>query len=164
MIFTAIEVCHLFHIQLTKYSHFICLHGPKFVSSPVCACVFMCILCFAWGSAMSGPAYRREPPQRNNEELYGGDRMGSRYAVELSPNHLINCAFCHTHTQTRALSHTPTTQAYLQCTDRAADRCHLQATISRGKEQRVHIYSSPANCRLCRQQTNQNVRTNSTHI
>lgn len=49
---------------------------------------------------MSGPAYRRELPQPNNEELYGGDRMGSRYAVELGPNHLINCFLSHTYTHT----------------------------------------------------------------
>ncbi|ROL43271.1 hypothetical protein DPX16_17092 [Anabarilius grahami] len=34
-------------------------------------------------AAMSGPAYRRELPQRNNKELYGGDRMGSSAQTEL---------------------------------------------------------------------------------
>ncbi len=91
-------VLYFLHIQPIKHSHFICLHRPKLVSSPVCACVLMCRLCFAWGSAMSGPASRREPPQPNNEELYGGDRMGSRYAVELGPYHLINCFVTHIHT------------------------------------------------------------------
>ncbi len=147
-------VLYFFHIQPTKHSHFICLHRPKFVSSPVCACVLMCRLCFAWGSAMSGPASRREPPQPNNEELYGGDRMGSRYAVELGPYHLINC-----------LSHTYT---HTYCTGIFIVHWQSRRQMSPSSNNLQGKNTMCAHIQLTRElqivQTKQNVRTNSTHV
>ncbi len=99
MIFTAIDVYYIFYTSSLSNTVTLFAYTGQSLFLPLCVPVFLCgRLCFAWGSAMSGPASRREPPQPNNEELYGGDRMGSRYAVELGPYHLINCFVTHIHT------------------------------------------------------------------
>lgn len=152
---------YLFHIAPTKYSLFICLHGPKFVSFPVCACVFMCRLCFAWGSAMSGPAYRRESLQPNNEEFYGGDSVGSRYAVELSSNHLINCFLSHTYTNTCTFTHTYRIGKFI-----VHWQSHRQMSPSSNNLQGKNTMCAHTQLTSELQivQTKQNVRTKSTHV
>lgn len=161
MIFTTIEVCYLFHIQPTKYSHFICLHRPKFVFSLVCACVFMCRFCLGlshvWTCVQKGAATIMKISMEVTERV-AGMPLNSAHTIRstvLSVTHVDKRVHFHTHLVHRHI--------YSALTELQTDVTFKQQSPG-GKKQHVHKYSSLENCRLCRQQTNQNMRTKASHI